>query len=94
MFYCKVILWSIFCPGQGREPGIFWFSLIFYQLLCHGDRKIQIEIACLLYDVKMTWHGLLHKGFNISSLSLMGMYRPIVCHYKNNLTWGDGIAQR
>ena len=35
----------------------------------------------------MTWHWLLHKGLNISILSLMGLHKPIFCRYKSNLSY-------
>ena len=37
----------------------------------HRDRSIHLVIACQLHGMKITLHGLQHKGFNIS---LMGMY--------------------
>ena len=44
---------------QGRDP---------HDISCnHTDRSIQ------LHDAKMALHGLLHKGYNISLLSLMGV---------------------
>ena len=40
----------------------------------NSSGRIHMERACQLHGMKMTRHGLLHKGFNISLLSLMGMY--------------------
>ena len=40
----------------------------------HRDQSKHIERACQLHGAKLTRHGLVHKGFNISLLSLMDMH--------------------
>ena len=53
----------------------------------HRDLNIHIETACQLHGEKMTRHGLLHEGFNISLLCFMGMNIGFFWLLKNSLYW-------